>query len=118
VAALVGSTCPAAAAAAGADSLAAGSPAAVGGDSLDVGKADRSRLAGYGIGAAVIADFGRSMRGLGGWEAGRRDWVAGIAVVAVVASALVVALGGGCGCAERMRGGVCRNRPLLAEGCL
>lgn len=113
MAAVVGSTCPAAA---GADSLAAGSPAAVGGDSLVVGKADRSRLAAHGIGAAVIADFDRSMRGLGGWEAGRRGWIAGIVVV--VAAALVVALGGGCGCAERMRGGVCRNRPLLAEGCL
>jgi hypothetical protein len=117
VAAVVGSTCPAGA---GADSLAgagADSLAGAGADSLvadtPAGPADRSRLAGRGIEAAGVAGSVRSMRGLGGWEAGRRGCFAGIAAVVV---ALVVALGGGCGCDERKRGGGCRSHPLLAMG--
>jgi len=99
-----GSTCPAAA---GVDSLVVGSPAAAVEDT-PAGQVDRSRLAGRGIEVVVAAGSVRSMRGLGGWEGGRRGGFAGIAAVAAV---LVVALGGGCGCAERKRGGGCRSRP-------
>lgn len=44
------------------------------------------------------------MRGLGGWEVGRRGWIAG---TGVVVAALVVVSGGGCGCGGRKRGGGC-----------
>ena len=70
---------------AAAPSAAAGStcPAAAVGDT-PADQADRSRLAGLGIEVVGIAGS-QSMRGLGGWEAGRRG------CFAVVAAALVVA---------------------------